>query len=264
MPESYGNDVHEAWLATLLAWVAGFVDAVGYLALAHVFVANMTGNTVVGVADLAQRNWGSAWHRAFPIPVFVVGAAVGATAIEVAHRQRWRSAHAVAFGLEVVLLVAFALVAQPLLANGALPLESGWLFYALAALPTLAMGLQSASFRRVGSNSVRTTYVSGILTAMAEEAVFSLFRRAGRAPETDGRHTGSERRQSPNRVLLPAGIWISYAFGAILGAFLHEWWELGSLALPIGTLIFVAIWDLAQPDTPVRSHAFAPPAEHEQ
>ena len=136
MSQSRGNEVHEAWLAALLAWVAGFVDAVGYPALAHMFVANMTGNTVVAVTDLAQQNWGSAWHRAFPIPLFVVVAAAGAAAIEVAHRCRWRSAHAVGFGLEAGLVVAFAVVAQPLIRDGALRPDSATLFYALAALPT--------------------------------------------------------------------------------------------------------------------------------
>ena len=50
-----GNQAHEARGATLLAWVAGFVDAVGYLALGRLFVANMTGNTVVAVTDLARQ-----------------------------------------------------------------------------------------------------------------------------------------------------------------------------------------------------------------
>jgi hypothetical protein len=36
-------------------------------------------------------------------------------------------------------------------------------------------------------------------------------------------------------------------------------WALWSLALPIGVLILVAIWDLARPDTPVKANASAPP-----
>ena len=44
-----------------------------------------------------------------------------------------------------------------------LPTDSAPLFCALVALPTLAMGLQSASFRRVGSSRSRITCVSGIL-----------------------------------------------------------------------------------------------------
>lgn len=255
MPQVRRNELHEVGLATLLALVAGFVDAVGYLALGRLFVANMTGNTVVAAADLAQQEWGTAGHRAFPIPLFVVGAAAGAAAIEVAHRRRWRSAHAVAFGLEAGLLAAFAVAAQPLVEAGAVRTESAALFYALAALPTLAMGIQSASFRRVGSGSLRTTYVSGVLTALAEETVFSLFRRAGRAPETAAY---DDRRASTSRVLLLAGAWTVYAVGAGLGAILQQRWALWSLALPIGVLILVAIWDLVQPDTPVRVGAPAP------
>lgn len=256
-PLSRRNEAHEAWLAALLAWTAGFIDAVGYLALGGVFVANMTGNTVVASVALAQQEWLSAWHRVFPVPLFVAGAAAGAVAIEIAHHRRWRSAHAVAFGLEAAALAAFVVAAQPYVRGGALRPAAGALFYALAALPTLAMGIQSASFRRVGSHSLRTTYVSGILTALAEEAVFAVWRRTGRIPETaasgGGAAQGSQRRNAPNRVLLSAGVWIVYGVGALLGAFLERWWGMPALALPIAVLILVAAWDLIQPDTPVRA-----------
>jgi hypothetical protein len=51
-----------------------------------------------------------------------------------------------------------------------------------------------------------------------------------------------------------------YAVGALQGAFLQEWWAMWSLALPIGVLLFIGLWDLVQPDTPVATNAYPPPA----
>ena len=48
------------WSLPALAWVGGSLDAVSYLALGHVFTANMTGNTVLlamalGVGSVCVR-----------------------------------------------------------------------------------------------------------------------------------------------------------------------------------------------------------------
>jgi uncharacterized membrane protein YoaK (UPF0700 family) len=241
------DETHEVRLAVLLAWAAGYVDAVGYLAFSGLFVANMTGNTVVAVTDLTRQDWEMAWHRAFPIPVFILGAAFGSLVIEATHRRRWRSAHAAAFGLESALLAVFAIAAHPLEADGAIR-ASNQVFYALVTLPTLAMGIQSAAFRRVGSRKVRTTYVSGVLTSLAEEAVAWCFRLTGREPETTPPADGPA---SSIRVRLLAGVWTAYAVGAVLGAFLQSWFALVSLVLPIGLLLLAAGWDLMSPNTPV-------------
>ncbi|MDQ2798914.1 MAG: DUF1275 family protein [Armatimonadota bacterium] len=64
----------KARLGLLLAWVAGGVDATGFLTLAHLFTAHMSGNSVALAVSAAQGHWMEAARRAFPIPLFVVGA----------------------------------------------------------------------------------------------------------------------------------------------------------------------------------------------
>ena len=55
---------------------AGVVDAVGYLQ-AGIFVANMTGNTVlVGIA-ISEGHWTAASDRATALLVFFLGAGAG-------------------------------------------------------------------------------------------------------------------------------------------------------------------------------------------
>ena len=44
-------------LAIALTAVAGYVDAVGYLVLAHVFTANMSGNTIAVGRAIVDGDW---------------------------------------------------------------------------------------------------------------------------------------------------------------------------------------------------------------
>ena len=81
----------KAWLALLLAGVAGAVDAVGYLLLLHLFTAHMSGNSVAMGLSIGQTQWQTALLRAIPIPLFVFGVALGTAVIEIAIRQRIRS-----------------------------------------------------------------------------------------------------------------------------------------------------------------------------
>lgn len=245
--------VHVAALAALLALVAGFVAAVGYLALNELFVANMTGNTVVASVNLAQQDWPGAVRRAFLILPFVLGAACGAAVIGFANRHRWRSAHAAAFAVEGSLLIAFVVLAQPAVRDGVVRSDPATL-YALAAVPTLAMGVQSTSFRRIGSGSLRTTFVTGILTSLAEGTVALVLGDARPRDATrraDPRAASRPVASAAGRVIVLAGVWTAYASGALFGALTHAPWGLAALAVPITILALVALWDLIQPDTPV-------------
>lgn len=62
------------WHAAALCLVAGFVDAIGYIELGHVFTANMTGNTVLLGGALAKGDR-IALSYAATIGAFALGAA---------------------------------------------------------------------------------------------------------------------------------------------------------------------------------------------
>lgn len=109
--------------------------------------------------------------------------------------------------------------------NGSIQPNVAWKFYLLAALPIIAMGLQNPTLRRVGNRTVRTTYVTGMLTNMAEQGVAYLFwlydhmigRTIGRIVKS---LRVSARQRSLNRVILYGGIWGGYIIGAILGGYI--------------------------------------------
>jgi uncharacterized membrane protein YoaK (UPF0700 family) len=208
----------------------GFVDAVGYMVLDHLFTAHMSGNSAAMGAHLGQGDWGEVLYRAWPIPLFVIGVAAGAALVELAGRRGIRSSGAPLLLLEMGLLAAF-------MAQGSRLPAHGWERYPLVALPVLAMGLQTATLQRVAGRTVRTTYVSGMLTQLAQEAVTYLFLRHDHEPAQAAR----------GRALLLLAIWSCYAAGAVAGGFGEGRWRLHALALPIGLLVLVAVLDLRRP-----------------
>jgi len=250
LPDENTAKVREAaWLTLLLVWVGGCVDAIGYLALAHLFTAHMSGNSAAMGAHLGQGDWRTALHRAFPIPLFVLGIALGAALVELAARQGVRAPFALVLALEGVLLAGFMACGSRVSQGGAIRVSAAWEFYALAALPTLAMGIQNATLRRVGRRHVRTTYISGMLTHLGEEIAAYCFWLLDRAC---GRKKGGTaeimQAASPlGEVMLYAGIWGAFALGAILGGYAETRWALASLTLPLCGLAVVIACDLISP-----------------
>ncbi|HZU34885.1 MAG TPA: YoaK family protein, partial [Gemmataceae bacterium] len=179
----------QGWAAMLLAFVGGFVDAVGYLVLFQMFTAHHSGNSIGLGIYLAQGNWVQALHRGFPIPVFIAGVGLGTLLQEWLSRRGVRPTYAFTFAVESLLLGLFMAVGQPLLGSSGIPESPGWRFYLVAMLPALAMGFQNATMHRMELGEVRTTYVSAMLTKLAQEFVRWLFwlrdRWAGRPPRDE-------------------------------------------------------------------------------
>src|SRR5579883_2472981 len=90
-----------------LAGIAGFVDAVGFLNLAHLFTTHMSGNSAAAGAYLGQGDWRSTLHRIIPVPVFVLGVIAGAFLTEQAVARHKRSVFWFPLALEAVLLALY-------------------------------------------------------------------------------------------------------------------------------------------------------------
>ena len=158
---------------------------------------------------------------------------------DAAQQLPWRAAGLFAIAVGGV----FWLIGSRVFDNRAVEPGAGWSYFALAALPTLAMGLQSATLRRVGHQGVRTTYVSGVLTNLAEAGVQLLFRR-GEAHPTGPHEPGGT---PAGRLRLYASLWSGYLVGAVMGSFGQYRWGFAVLALPMAGLGLVAARDLVYP-----------------
>jgi uncharacterized membrane protein YoaK (UPF0700 family) len=60
-------------IAVLLSASAGAVDIIAYLKFDHVFVANMTGNTVLFASDMVAAQFSQAVNHLLPIVTFLLG-----------------------------------------------------------------------------------------------------------------------------------------------------------------------------------------------
>jgi uncharacterized membrane protein YoaK (UPF0700 family) len=237
-------------LAVLLTWVGGYVDGVGYLILFDLFTSHQSGNSVVLGVSIGTEHWTEALHRGFVIPMFVTGLAAGTILHHALRQRRIRALLALPLALEAVLLGLFLVCGGLAIRDGVLEVPA--VYYPIAALPALAMGLQNTTLRKVGGVGLRTTFVTGILSGFAEEAVaYGLWFR--------GRQRGhgwqrwqillclSPRQASFNHMLLLGGLWLGFLAGAVCGALAKLHWGVFSLLGPIAALVIIILFDLRQP-----------------
>src|SRR5579864_1012119 len=229
-------------LVLLLAGAAGCLDAVGYLMLG-LFTANMTGNTILLGLSIGREAWADAVHDIVALAAFVCGAGAGT----VSTRGIRRISHGL--GLEAAVLAGavavWAFFGAP---RGRIPEPP---VYWLIALLSAAMGIQSATVRRVGEQRIATTYVTGTLTALATDTASDLFDRwsAARAAAKTSRAGPAAPRErttsaAASRALM-TGLWAVYLLGALIGGFLEKHWAMWTAAAPILVLLSVTASDLA-------------------
>ncbi len=181
-------------LLLVLTGVTGLVDAVSYLKLGHVFVANMTGNVVFlgfAVADAADF---SIPASLLAIAAFMAGALVGGRIASRAGQHRGRLL-ALATYLQIALVGAALAVSM-----AGFDLEAALSQYSLIALLALAMGVQNAAARRLAVPDLTTTVLTLTLTGLAADSTLA----GGKNP-----HPG--RRLQATAVMF---------LGAAVGAFL--------------------------------------------
>jgi uncharacterized membrane protein YoaK (UPF0700 family) len=151
-------------LLLALTAVTGIVDAVSYLTLGHVFVANMTGNVVFFGFALAGASGVSLAASFAALAAFFAGALVGGRLGARAGADRGRQLVAVTTAggsLLVLAAIAAAATGQPV-SSGAR--------YALIVPMALTMGAQNAMARRLAIPDLTTTVLTLTLTGVAADS----------------------------------------------------------------------------------------------
>ena len=216
-------------LLLLLSAAAGCVDALSYLGLGQVFTANMTGNTVLFGIALGQAKGEEALRGGVALGGFVLGVAGGAVITEgkIERRSVWPRAVTVALAFELVVMVAFAV---GFYLSGGVP--SGEARYLIIALSALAMGVQSTAVRSLGVGGVASTYITGTLTSLTEQAVNRMrlslrFRGSG--------EQRAKQRTTPNRnpAAILACVWMVYGLGALVSGAAILRWPSGTVFVPV-------------------------------
>jgi uncharacterized membrane protein YoaK (UPF0700 family) len=144
----------------VLSVVTGLVDAVTYLALGHVFAANMTGNIIVLGFALVGTGEISASASIVSLGSFLVGAGVGARLAAALQRTRHR-------WLLTMLMAETAL----LVIAAVLSLQTRSMDLLVVALLAVAMGMRTVTVRRLGIADVSTTVITSTLAGLAADAL---------------------------------------------------------------------------------------------
>jgi uncharacterized membrane protein YoaK (UPF0700 family) len=170
-------------LAACLSTLAGYVDAVGFIALGGYFVSFMSGNTTRLAVGLAQHTPAAAIAAALVV-LFVAGVVLGALAGNAAKARR---------PIAVLMLVA------GLLALAAALGTAGSVRGSVVAM-VLAMGAENAVFAEDGEVHIGLTYMTGTLVKLGQRLASAL---------------GGGDRLAWRPYLL---LWLGLAAGAVLGA----------------------------------------------
>jgi uncharacterized membrane protein YoaK (UPF0700 family) len=177
MPGTAGSGHSLPFILLVLTLVTGLVDAISYLKLGHVFVANMTGNIVFLGFAVAGASGFSIPASLVAIAAFLLGALIGGRMGVAFGSHRGRLLLRV-LAMKVA-LVAGALAVALLASNP----DDDAIRYGLIVFLALTMGLQNATARRISVPDLTTTVLTLTLTGLAADSTLA----GGTAPRTGRR-----------------------------------------------------------------------------
>ncbi|HZD45805.1 MAG TPA: YoaK family protein [Acidobacteriaceae bacterium] len=178
--------IPEIPLIGLLCALAGSVDAAAYLLCGQIFVANMTGNTVLLAVSLLQTHPKEAALRAGMVAAFLAGVIVARLLTRTADKRLTKMQRVFILGIESLLLLLLAWK------HAGAPMDL------LLLLLACMLGIQNAAFQYIGGFHLNTTFITGDLEKLGEAM------------------TGIRDALPKTTTFLVS--WIAYASGACLGA----------------------------------------------
>ena len=201
------DDRRRLAFAVGLTTIAGYVDAVGFLQVGHLFVSFMSGDSTQLAVSAARANWSGMGEAGGAVALFVIGVIAGRILTR-AMKHRYRTA---------VLLTEAALLALAVLLQ-----TTG----TVVIVPmVLAMGIQNAVLHKVGDVKTSLTYVTGTLVNFGENLA-----------DAFGTPDPQQRWAWVPYLLL----WLGLILGAAFGAMFYQMLQLSALFIPATALIILA------------------------
>jgi len=207
--------------------VTGLVDAFSYLALGHVFVANMTGNVVFLGFAVAGATGFSIPASLVALGSFLVGSVVGGRIVARYGHHRGRHL-ATALAAESVFL-AIAVVLALWSSNAP---QHGFR-YGLIVVLSLATGIQNASIRKLAVPDLTTTVLTMTVTGIGADSTLG----------------GGKGSKSGRRLVAIAAMFVGALLGAALVLHVRIVVPL-AIALVVIVLVAVASYESGKADPP--------------
>lgn len=208
-------------LNVALSFVAGYTDAVGFLALFGLFTAHITGNLVLLSAEIATPEHSFPILKMLALPAFIIGVALAKLLASFCQRKKRNTLRWICL-LEMALLTAFmfaGFVASPIEKNTeAMVLLAG-------CVGAMAMGVHSACSRLLLRDLAPTAMMTGNVTQCVIEFI-DLIQKGG-----------EKRRKRFSKYFWPI---IAFGAGAFVAAFAYFQFGFPALLLPIAIVLIVA------------------------
>jgi uncharacterized membrane protein YoaK (UPF0700 family) len=218
-----------------LGFMAGYVDALGFLALFGLFTAHVTGNFILIGAALADPARSSILLKFLAFPAFIAGVALARVLILLVEK-RPAGALRPALLLEIVLLLGFmgfGLAATPV------GTEAGPLAMTAGLLGAAGMGAHSATSRLLLGHLAPTSMMTGNVTQIVIDTVDLL--RGADDPGLAARFA---------KFLWPM---TAFAAGCVAAAFGYHWFGFAALVLPVLILLGLLVAEKPAPAAQVQA-----------
>jgi uncharacterized membrane protein YoaK (UPF0700 family) len=181
----------------VIAAVAAYVDATGYLLYSGIYLSFMSGNSTRAAVLVARGDWQQLAPVVGVIPTFLLGVMLGTIVHGISKRQGQAIVFSVA-GIALAVVAALEAYGHSVRSNDT---RLG-LFFTLAA----AMGLLNSTVQRVGKVSVALTFVTGTLVKLGAAI--------GRQMTNRGRSDGGDQRAT---IVVLTSMYCAFFLGAVCG-----------------------------------------------
>src|SRR3954470_3003017 len=213
---------HNLKIASLLSFVAGIVNVVGFLAVQRL-TTNVTGHFAYFIRDVFDLKFWEGFVYFLYIFFFFAGSFFSSFLIEMIASKSERFIYTIPASIEILLLLIMGV----------------WGSYFAAVNPDVisccllfAMGLQNALVTKISKASVRTTHLTGLFTDLGIELSQLFFYTAP-----------AQRHKLYASIRLRFRVISFFFIGGIAGGALYAWIRLYSLCIAALVLVAGLIYD---------------------
>ena len=202
--------------------VTGLVDAVSFLSLGRVFIANMTGNIVLLAFATAHTSGPSIARSLTALLSFLIGAILGGRVMARASADSQTRFAEQAFLLEVAFLLAASFCGIGYRAD---PIRDSFQRFALIALTALAMGTRNAASRKLAIPDLTTTVLTLTITGIGADSSLANGnnpRLARRVESVAAMFVGAAVGAIVVRYSISGALWLATAISAVCSAALFQ------------------------------------------
>jgi len=216
------NLSHNLRIASLLSFVAGFVNVAGFFAVQRL-TTNVTGHFAFFVDEVFKLNFWQSLVYFLYIFFFFAGSFVSSLLIEIISRKGDRYIYVIPASIECLILFVIGFFGQNLIIKNPNTIAFSLLF---------AMGLQNSLVTTISSASVRTTHLTGLFTDLGIELSQLFFYKAK-----------EQKDRLISSIKLRLTIISFFFIGGIVGGILYSKIGLQSLIFAATTLVLGLIYD---------------------